>query len=234
MLKLLWKLIDRITTTRWMLIVILLINIAGSAFGLYYYWEQLMITPWYLWLAVPDCPLYTFFMIFALLLILLKKPSDTFNAITAVGLSMYGIWTTIVLLYFGEMYFAPANALMSAGLWISHFGMALEGFLLIPFLATVKPFSWAITAVWFVVLDSWDYFYRFLYDGVFIRTHPLALLEYYMLKDNYHGYLVQKVDSLLYITYGLTLIFFVAMILLAKAYTRDHRLKNAMEEKIRN
>src|SRR5512146_888785 len=128
MFGLIRKIIDGINADRRLLIVILLINIAGSLFGLYYYWDQLMVTPWYLWLAVPDCPLYTFFMIFALLLVLLGRPSDTLNAVTAVGLSMYGTWTVVVLLYFREIYFSPANALMSSGLWISHAGMALEGF----------------------------------------------------------------------------------------------------------
>lgn len=232
MLEPLWKLIDRITGNRRLLIVILLINIAGSAFGLYYYWEQLMVTPWYLWLAVPDCPLYTFLMIFALLLILLNKPSATLNTITAVGLSMYGAWTTIVLLYFGELYFDPANALMSSGLWISHFGMGLEGFLLIPWLARTKPVSWALAAVWFAVLDSVDYFYHFAYDGIAIRTHPLAILEYVAVKNHYSPVLLQKIDSLMYLTYGLSIIFFSLMIALAWAYTRDSQ-KNIIAEKVR-
>ncbi len=233
--EVIFRLIDRITSNRKLLVAILFINIAGSLFGLYYYWEQLMMTPWYLWLAVPDCPLYTFFMIFALLFILLNKPSDTLNAITAVGLSMYGAWTTIVLLYFGEMYFNPANALMSSGLWISHFGMGLEGFLLLPYLARVKPISWAITAIWFIALNSVDYFYHFVYSGVAMRTHPLAILEYYLVSDGYHGILQQKVDSLMYITFGLTLIFLGLMIVLSSAYAkRIMRKKVVKEEPIRS
>lgn len=232
MLKPLWKLIDRITGDRRLLIAILLINVAGSAFGLYYYWEQLMMTPWYLWLAVPDCPLYTFLMIFALLLILLNRPSDTLNTITAVGLSMYGAWTTIVLLYFGEIYFDPANALMSCGLWISHFGMGLEGFLLLPWLSRVKPISWALTAIWFAVLDSVDYFYHFAYDGIAIRTHPLAILEYFAVKYHYDPALLEKIDSLMYLTYGLSIVFFAVMITLAWIYARDSQ-KMIIEEKVR-
>lgn len=233
MLKPLWKLIDRITGDRRLLIAILLINIAGSAFGLYYYWEQLLMTPWYLWLAVPDCPLYTFLMIFALLLILLNRPSATLNTITAVGLSMYGAWTTIVLLYFGEIYFDPANAPMSCGLWVSHFGMGLEGFLLLPWLSRVKPISWALTAIWFAVMDSVDYFYRFAQGTITMRTHPLALLEYYHLYDPLrYAPLLQKIDSLMYLTYGLSIVFFAVMIMLAWRYARDSQ-KKIIEEKVR-
>jgi uncharacterized membrane protein YpjA len=212
------------------LIIILLINVAGSLFGLYYYWDQLMMTPWYLWLAVPDCPLYTFFMIFALLLIIRGKPSDTLNTVTAVGLSMYGTWTVIILLYFGEIYFNPANALMSSALWISHAGMGLEGFLLVPYLTRVKPISWAITAVWLLVLDSVDYFYHFTYQGLPMRTHPLAIMEYY--SGTYDALLQAKIDTLLYITFGLTVIFFVLMLALSRLYSKVPQRENAVEKKL--
>ena len=235
MIEVIFRLIDRITSSRKLLVAILLINIAGSLFGLYYYWEQLLMTPWYLWLAVPDCPLYTFFMIFALLLILLKKPSNTLNTITAVGLAMYGAWTTIVLLYFGELYFNPANALMSAGLWISHFGMGLEGFLLLPYLTRAKPISWAITAIWFVALDSVDFFYHFLFNGVVMRTHPLAVLEYYLISHGYQGILLQKIDSLVYLTFGLLVIFLGLLLVLSRVYAKGStRKKVVKKEKIRS
>jgi uncharacterized membrane protein YpjA len=231
MFGLLRKIIETINSDRRLLISVLLINVAGSLFGLYYYWDQLMMTPWYLWLAVPDCPLYTFFMIFALLFILRGKPSDTLNTVTAVGLSMYGTWTVIVLLYFSEIYFAPANALMSSGLWLSHAGMALEGFLLLPYLTKVRPFSWAITALWFIALDSVDFFYRFTYDGLPMRTHPLAIMEFW--QGVYSPLLQEKIDTLVYVTFGLTAIFFVAMLALSRHYCKMPPGKNVLEKEIR-
>ncbi len=231
MLRLIRRIIEAINADRRLLIIILLINVAGSLFGLYYYWDQLMMTPWSLWLAVPDCPLYTFFMIFVLLLILIGKPSDTLNVVTAVGLTMYGTWTTIVLLYFRDIYFDPTNALMSSGLWISHAGMALEGFLLLPYLARAKPISWVLTAVWFVVLDAVDYFYSFVYNGQPMRCHPLAIMEYY--NGAYDASLQAKIDSLVYVTFGLTAIFFVLMLALSRVYKREPDAKIAMEKEIR-
>jgi len=47
--------VDLVYGDKRLLALIVLINIAGSAFGLYYYWEQLMMTPWYYWIFVPDC-----------------------------------------------------------------------------------------------------------------------------------------------------------------------------------
>ncbi len=211
------KIIEAVNADRRLLITVLLINVAGSAFGLYFYWDQLMKTPWYLWLAVPDCPLYTFFMIFALALVLLRKPSDTLNAVTAVGLTAYGTWTMLVLLYFGEVYFSPGNELMSSALWVSHGGMALEGFLLLPYLGRVRPISWAFTALWVLVLDAVDFFYRFDYHGQLMRTHPLALMEL----GNTNAALQAKIDSLVYVTFGLTFGFFVIMVALSRLYVTD-------------
>jgi uncharacterized membrane protein YpjA len=167
-----------------------------------------------------------------LALVLRGKPSDTLNAVTAVGLSMYGTWTVIVLIYFGEIYFAPANALMSWGLWLSHAGMALEGFLLLPYLTKVRPFSWAITALWFIVLDSVDFFYRFTYDGLPMRTHPLAVMEYYW--QNISGTVLQaKIDSLVYVTFGLTAIFFLLILALSRVYGKTPAENKALEKEIR-
>jgi uncharacterized membrane protein YpjA len=225
------KIIETVNGDRRLLVIVLLINVAGSLFGFYYYWDQLMMTPWYLWPAVPDCPLYTFFMIFALLLILLKKPSDTLNTVTAVGLSMYGTWTVVVLLYFSEIYFSPGNALMSTALWVSHAGMALEGFLLLPYLTGVKPFAWAFTAIWFLALDAVDFFYSFTVGGLPMSTHPLAILEYVLRGTDV--VLQAKIDSLVYVTFGLSLIFFTAMMALSRAYNRIWLEKNTGKKEIR-
>jgi uncharacterized membrane protein YpjA len=219
--------IEIINGNRWLLFAILLINIAGSFFGLYYYWDQLAMTPWYLWIAVPDCPLYTFFMVIALTLILIGKPWNTFNAITAVGLSMYGTWTVLVLLYFGEFFFSPVYATGSWERLISHGGMALEGFLLLPYLTKTKLFSWAATALWFLALDSVDYFYQFAYAGLPMRTHPLAVVELYRLVSP------AKVDMLPVITFGLSLIFFVAMVILSIAYGQGQQKRRSFKKEIR-
>lgn len=221
------RIIETINGNRWLLFVVLLINIAGSFLGLYYYWDQLAMTPWYLWLAVPDCPLYTFFMAIALTLILIGKPWNTFNAITAVGLSMYGTWTVLVLLYFGEFFFSPAFATGSWERLVSHGGMALEGFLLLPYLTKTKPFSWAVTALWFLVLDSVDYYYHFTLDGLSMRTHPLAVMEVYHLVSP------AKIDMLPVITFGLSVAFFVAMVVLSIAYGKGQQKKRSLEKEIR-
>ncbi len=201
-----------------LLALVILINIVGSLFGLYYYWEQLMMTPWYYWLFVPDCPLYTFLMIFALIFIAAGKRFDTFNVVTAVGLAMYGAWTMLVLLYFREVYFAPGNALMSAALWISHCGMALESVLLLPYIKKTGIISWLIAGAWFLVQTFFDYFVPFTYAGLPMRLHPLAIMEYYTRGAISFDFLLSRLEVVMYMTFAMAVIFTAAMFVLSRAW----------------
>lgn len=218
MIKIVRSIVDHVYKDRRILALVIFINIIGSLFGLYYYWEQLSVTPWYYWIFVPDCPLYTFLMIFALIFLIAGKRYDTFNTITAVGLAMYGTWTMVILLYFNEIYFAPANALMSTGLFVSHFGMALESVLLMPYLKKVGIISWLIAWAWFFIQTVFDYFVPYIHNGLTMRLHPLALVEYY--SQGYPGFtvLTVKLDMVMYLTFAMTIIYVVTVYVLAKTW----------------
>ena len=210
--------VDLVYRDRRILALIIIINIIGSAFGLYYYWEQLMMTPWYYWLFVPDCPLYTFLLIFALLFIVMGKRFDTFNTITAVGLALYGTWTMLILLYFREVFFSPENALMSCALWISHCGMALESVLLLPYIKKARIVSWAIAGAWFFILGFFNYFVWFTYNGLPMRLHPLAVMEYYTQGTAGYSELSSKLNTVMYLTFALNVIFIVGMFALSRIW----------------
>jgi uncharacterized membrane protein YpjA len=210
--------VDLVYRDRRILALIIIINIIGSAFGLYYYWEQLMMTPWYYWLFVPDCPLYTFLLIFALLFIVMGKRFDTFNTITAVGLALYGTWTMLILLYFSEVFFSPENALMSCALWISHCGMALESVLLLPYIKKARIVSWAIAGAWFFILGFFNYFVWFTYNGLPMRLHPLAVMEYYTQGTAGYSELSSKLNTVMYLTFALNVIFIVGMFALSRIW----------------
>ncbi len=214
--------------------LVILINIFGSLFGLYYYWDQLMMTPWYYWIFVPDCPLYTFFMIFALIFLIFGKRNDIFNTITAVGLAMYGTWTMIVLLYFSEIYFAPVNALMSTGLFVSHCGMALESVLLMPYLKKTSIVPWLIAGAWFLVQTFFDYFVPFTYNGLTMRLHPLAILEYY--SQGYPGFdvLSLKLGVVMYMTFAMCILFVGIVYALSKTWDMSAGSAKETKEKVSN
>lgn len=203
---------------RRLLAAVVLVNVIGSAFGLYYYWDQLMMTPWPYWIFVPDCPLYTFLLVVALIGIVRGRESGTLSVITAVGLAMYGTWTMLVLLYFGEIFFSPGNALMSAALWISHCGMALESILLLPYVKKAGAISWATAAAWFLAQDAMDYFAPVAYAGRALRLHPLAILEYDTQGLSSYAYIPAKLDTMMYVTFAMTAVFIGIVYALSKKW----------------
>ena len=56
-----------------LLIAIIIINIAGSLVGLFYYWDQLVSASPFAWIFIPDCPLYT--MLVAIVLAVYARQS---------------------------------------------------------------------------------------------------------------------------------------------------------------
>ncbi len=200
------------------LALLIIINAIGSLIGLYYYWDQLMMTPWYFWPFVPDCPLYSFFIIFALIFIAMGKRYDTFNVITTVGLAMYGAWTMFTLIFFREVFFDPQNALMSMGLWVSHLGLALESVLLLPYIRKAGTISWLIAGVWFLAQAFFDYFVPFTFAGHIMRLHPLAILEYYTQGMAGYNYLLMKLDTLMYATFALAFFMIALMFFLSRKW----------------
>jgi uncharacterized membrane protein YpjA len=146
-----------------LLIAIIIINIAGSLVGLFYYWDQLVSASPVAWIFIPDCPLYT--MLVAVVLATYastKRGSDLINFITAVGLAKYGTWTVVVVLGFSTFYFSVDSTLYTV-LVLMHVAMAAE-FILPLLLIRQLKYRWtAITLVWFLANDFADYF---------LGTHP--------------------------------------------------------------
>jgi uncharacterized membrane protein YpjA len=146
-----------------LLIAVIVINIAGSLIGFYYYWDQLVSASPFAWIFIPDCPLYT--MLAAVVLavyVSTKRSSDLINFITAVGLAKYGTWTVVVVLWFSAFYFSFDSSLYTV-LALLHVAMAAEFILPLLLIRRVKPHLAAIAFVWFLANDFADYF---------LGTHP--------------------------------------------------------------
>ncbi|MEI7826604.1 MAG: DUF1405 domain-containing protein [Euryarchaeota archaeon] len=146
-----------------LLIAIIIINIAGSLVGLFYYWDQLISASPFAWIFIPDCPLYT--MLAAVVLAVYastKRSSDLINFITAVGLAKYGTWTVVVVLWFSAFYFSVDSSLYTV-LVLLHIAMAAEFVLPLLLIRQLKPRFIAIALVWFLANDFADYF---------LGTHP--------------------------------------------------------------
>jgi Predicted membrane protein len=146
-----------------LMIAIIVINIAGSVVGLFYYWDQLVSASPFAWIFIPDCPLYTLLVAVVLAVYAsTKRSSDLINFITAVGLAKYGTWTVIVVLGFSTFYFSVDSTLYTV-LILMHVAMAAEFILPLLLIRQLKYRFTAIALVWFLANDFSDYF---------LGTHP--------------------------------------------------------------
>jgi uncharacterized membrane protein YpjA len=155
------------------LLFIVLVDIIGMLYGYYYYREQLGSSPLYLWLFIPDCPLYVMLFTIALLLTAFGFEYKLFNYLAAVGMMKYGAWTVLALLFFGDSFFSGPAWLLSLILLILHIGMFSEGPLLIP--RKLNKFHLSAGLFWFLANDYIDYFYGYWNsEGAYtLGTHPI-------------------------------------------------------------
>ncbi len=142
------------------LIVVILINLAGTLAGFFYYWEQILTSSPSIWLFIPDCPFYVLLAAIVLTLYLTtNRRSDLVNFITAIGLLKYGTWTALVILGFSTFYFTIDSTLYGA-IAIMHIGMALE-FVLPLFLIRQVRWNFVVLALlWFFANDIADYYFE--------------------------------------------------------------------------
>ncbi len=138
------------------LLIIAIINAGGTAFGFYYYRYQLADSEPWLWIFIPDCPLYTLLFIVWYSVRLTGRKNHLFSLITATGLMKYGFWTIFVIALYRD-YFLSYNFPLYASLFLLHIGMAVESILILPEAGTKK---WQIFAVllWFLLNDYADYY----------------------------------------------------------------------------
>lgn len=147
---------DILENEAWLLSLII-INIGGFFFGMYYYVYQLSLTTPLLWIFVIDCPLYV--ILFASVCIMLYRHREVppwFLLLVAVGLMKYGLWTVVTIFLYMD-YLLGVNFVVNGAMPFLHAGMILEAIVLLP---RIKPRLWQMLAVlgWFLLNDFSDYF----------------------------------------------------------------------------
>ncbi|MFH1126988.1 MAG: DUF1405 domain-containing protein [archaeon] len=137
--------------------MLIILNIAGTLFGFWYYRLQLPSTPLHKMIFVPDCPLYTLLFAIVLILHIFRKNNNLLSTITFIGLIKYGFWTLLVVMLHRDYYFTYAPMLYTA-IFILHTGMVLEAYI-IPGLYRFTKKSLVIALIWFIANDIMDYFF---------------------------------------------------------------------------
>ncbi|WP_414836952.1 DUF1405 domain-containing protein [Candidatus Nanohalococcus occultus] len=140
-------------TRLWILLVA--INLVGTAYGFYFYADQLRETSILLWIFVADSPLSTLGIAAAVTLRKLGKQNRYLDAYAFLANLKYGLWTAIVLL----IYFQGFTSINSMGMYLflffSHLGMALQAFLI----EEVDLKALTVVGMFFVANDFLDYFF---------------------------------------------------------------------------
>jgi len=152
------KYFKMIAEDKFLLYVLVLVNLAGTLFGFWYYRFQLPETPVYKMIFVPDCPLYA--LLFAVLVaayVFSEKKCRMLATLTFVGLIKYGFWTVLVVTLYRDYYFTNDPLLYSV-LFLLHIGMILEAFI-IPQIFRFTEGTLSVALVWFLLNDMMDYFF---------------------------------------------------------------------------
>lgn len=141
---------------RWMIVLLLLINIPGTIYGYIWYDSQLARTPAVFLPFVPDSPTASLFFVGVLIAFLLHRHWPLLEALAAVTLIKYGVWAVVMNLAAG--WTGDALNWKHYMLIFSHAGMALQAVLYAPYYR-IKPWHLVAVALWTLHNDIIDYVY---------------------------------------------------------------------------
>ncbi len=157
----------KIFSKKKVLLFLIITNLLGFFAGMVTYYPQLKETPFYLWLVVVDCPVAVF--LFAVLCVLLYfriEVPDALTFFTSAYLIKFGIWTMLVIILYWNYY--VWNEVLGILIFVLHFGMVLEGLILLPKISPNIRNSVTILSL-LLVNDLFDYF---------LGTHPVIPPEH--------------------------------------------------------
>ncbi|MBP3040438.1 DUF1405 domain-containing protein [Bacillaceae bacterium Marseille-Q3522] len=159
---------------RYVLSLLLAVNIIGTVYGYYWYMWQLQETPPVFLLFVPDSPTASLFFVFVLVAFLWKRNWPLIEALAIVTLFKYGIWAVVM----NFLVLIETGSLQWQGwmLIFSHGAMALQGLLYSPFYR-IKVWHIIVTAIWTLHNDVIDY--------VFFMMPRYSVLQSYMPQIGY-------------------------------------------------
>ena len=137
--------------------LVVAINLAGTAFGFWYYSAQFATTPTVMWPWVPDSPMATLLIALAIAAWKLGSEQPWLTALAFFGNIILGLWTPYTLLAFSDTYAAQTHPLMYQFLFWSHLAMVVQAFVL----HRISDFSVrgvAVALVWYAGNLIVDYF----------------------------------------------------------------------------
>lgn len=153
---------------------IIAINLAGTAFGFWYYRYQLAATPQVMWPFVPDSPTATLLIALAFGLWAFGAPNEYVTVLAFFGNLIFGLWTPWILLVGWEESIAASGVGLHLFLVISHLGMVVQAFILYR-IAVFRLRAIAVATGWYTVNLTVDYFLPIIgaeYSGPLFPVRP--------------------------------------------------------------
>ena len=137
--------------------ILLFLNLLGTVYGYDWYMWQLKITDPIFWIFVPDSPTASLFFTIAILGWLIGKHFKLIEALALITLVKYGLWAVVMNL----LTLLENGSIDWVGwmLIISHFAMALQALLYIPFYK-FRFGHIVIAAIWTLHNDFIDYVFE--------------------------------------------------------------------------
>ncbi|MEF8862321.1 MAG: DUF1405 domain-containing protein [Haloarculaceae archaeon] len=202
-------------------------NLAGTAFGFWFYRFQFTITDPVMWPLVPDSPLATLLIALSLSFWKLGRSNEYLNTLAFFGCIKLGAWTPFVLLAFPAEW--PTGSLAALGLvgfvWqyglyaflvTGHLAMVVEAFLIHRY-AAFRVGAVALAAAWYTLNDVVDYLVPVVGDP----HHTLLNVEPYLGPGRGFDHTVPAHD----VAAAAAVVLTVICVFLAMA-TRVHEVRN--------
>jgi len=148
--------LDKVIENPFLVKLIVLANLAGTAFGFYWYRDLLLSQNFFLWPLIPDSPLSTLFIAFSLVLYRYSRSNSFLDALAFVGNLKYGLWTVFVQLYFFQELVSTTSIYLYLFITFSHVLMFLQAFLVLRY-SELSLKAGLAAVFWFLVNDFVDY-----------------------------------------------------------------------------
>lgn len=159
--------------------LLLIVNALGTAYGYYWYKDQLAQSPIYFRPFVPDSPTASLFFCIVLLAFLFRKHIPLVEALAVTNLFKYGVWAVGMNVVSGLM----GNHLYFENymLIVSHGCMALEGLIYAQFFK-IKPWHLAVAAVFLIHNEIIDYVFHMMpwYPSLFHYERIIGYLTFWL------------------------------------------------------
>lgn len=134
--------------------ILLFVNLLGTVYGYDWYKSQLVLTEPKFWVFVPDSPTASLFFTLAIFGWLINRNFKLIEALALITLVKYGLWAVVMNLL--TLYETGSIGPVGWMLVVSHFAMALQAVLYIPFYK-FRLGHIIIASIWTLHNDVIDY-----------------------------------------------------------------------------